>query len=498
MERLSAEALALQYLRSFVLVLQKDLAARLGYASDKPVSRFESGATVLTRERLEEVVAPLGMPPEAVDVLLLTHSLISLLDMNGEAKPGPLGLDREERRAIVRATLAATATFAEEMSALLIQRKRKEKVAAARQEAEEVVPVLLQAPKDKWHELVEIFPEYQGWAVAEKLAHESERRAAHDAGEALELAELALFVAERRPEDGLKAATQGYCWVYVGNAQRVGNDFDGSDAAFTQARERWQAGAESGRALFAEWRMLDMEALLRRGQQRFEESLTLLDEARKLVEHDDLAVGRILLKREHVFERVGDFAAALNALDEAAPRIEAAGDRRLRFLLRHKTAINLCHLERFAEAAALLPEVRELALQQPKADLDWTRVLWLDAKIEAGQGNRAQATQKLERVRQELTQRRLHYDAALASLDLAVLLLEAGRTAEVRELAMATTWIFEAKRIRREALAALRLFCEAAEREAASAELARRTITELRRFEPGSASRPAGQPGRRP
>ncbi len=494
MERLSAEALALQYLRSFVLVLQKDLAARLGYASDKPVSRFESGATALTRERLEEVVAPLGMPPESVDVLLLTYSLISLLDVDGEAEPGPLGLDREERRAIVRATLAATATFAEEMAALLIQRKRQEKAAAARREAEEVVPVLLQAPKKERRRLVEIFPEYQGWAVAEKLAHESVRRAAHDAGEALEVAELALSVAEQLAEDGSRAAAQGYCWAIVGNARRVGNDFDGSDAAFTQAWERWRAGSEAGRALFAEWRMLDLEASLRRAQQRFEESLALLEEARKLVEHDDLAVGRILLKREHVFERMGDFAAALHVLDEAAPRIEAAGDRRLRFLLCHKTALNLCHLERFAEAAALLPEVRELALQQPKADLDWTRVLWLDAKIEAGQGNQAQATQKLERVRQELTKRRLHYDAALASLDLAVLLLEAGRTAEVRELAMAMTWIFEAKRIRREALVALRLFCEAAEREAASAELARRTIAELLSFEPGSAPRPAGRP----
>lgn len=494
----SGEALTLLYLRSFANVPQRVVAARAGYSSDKVVSRFESGATALDRERLDEMLAPFGFPPEAVDWLLFTHTMISFLVEDGGPEPGPLRLDRDERRGIARATLAATAAFAEQMRDTLVQRKQQEKVAAARREAEEVVPVLLQAPKEERRELVEVFPEYQGWAVAEKLAHESERRAAHDAGEALEVAELALFVAGHLADEGLQAAAQGYCWVYAGNARRVGNDFDGSDVAFGRAWERWRAGSEAGRALFAEWRMLDREASLRRAQQRFADSLDLLEQARKLVEPDDHAVSRIFLNKEHVFEQMGGFAAALATLDEAAPRIEATGDPRLRFLLRHKTVNNLSYLERYAEAADLLPEVRELALQQPRADLDWTRVLWVDARIEAGQGSRAEGMGKLEQVRSEFTARKLPYDAALASLELAVLLLEEGRTAEVRELAAAMAWIFQARRIRREALAALRLFCDAAQLEAASVELARSTIEELRRFEPGSAPRPANRPEGRP
>ena len=59
-----------------------------------------------------------------------------------------------------------------------------------------------------------------------------------------------------------------------------------------------------------------------------------------------------------------------------------------------------------------------------------------------------------------------------AVLALAVLWLNAGRTAEVKELAIALGWIFKAQGIDREALAALKLFCDAARQESATVELA--------------------------
>jgi hypothetical protein len=56
------------------------------------------------------------------------------------------------------------------------------------------------------------------------------------------------------------------------------------------------------------------------------------------------------------------------------------------------------------------------------------------------------------------------YDAALVSLHLATLLLEQGRNAEVRKLAEQMLWIFQDKKIHREALASLTIFCEASRR----------------------------------
>ena len=82
----------------------------------------------------------------------------------------------------------------------------------------------------------------------------------------------------------------------------------------------------------------------------------------------------------------------------------------------------------------------------------------------------------LAQARAEFDVRNMSYDVALALLEEAVLLLEEGRTAEVRELALGLEKVFESKGVHREALGALKLFKEAAEHEAATAELARRVL----------------------
>ena len=97
----------------------------------------------------------------------------------------------------------------------------------------------------------------------------------------------------------------------------------------------------------------------------------------------------------------------------------------------------------------------------------------------AGQGRVAQAKAGLEQVIEKFAD--LPYEAALASLDLAVLHLKEGHTAEVKELAGAMGEIFKAKGIAREALAALSLFCEAASQETATVELTRQVIAEVER-----------------
>ncbi|HEX9941440.1 MAG TPA: hypothetical protein VGG03_05445 [Thermoanaerobaculia bacterium] len=313
------------------------------------------------------------------------------------------------------------------------------------------------------------------------MSHGSVRAAAHSASEALDLAEFALSIAERVPgEESLRC--QGYCWAHVANARRVATDFYGADAAFAQAWELWRAGIETDPALFPEWRLLDLEASLRREQHRFPEALALLDQARTACGGQPLALARVLLKKEHVFDAMGDTQAALAALAEAAPFVEASGDRHLLFSLRFNMADDLCHLERYEEAAGLLGEVRALASEQAPALLNLTRVSWLAARIDAGLGRTKQAVAGLERVRWDFLNQELPYEAALASLDLAVLRLEGGRTASVRKLAAEMEAVFRAKKIDREALAALTLFCEAAKREVATVELARRVRTDMEKL----------------
>jgi hypothetical protein len=84
-------------------------------------------------------------------------------------------------------------------------------------------------------------------------------------------------------------------------------------------------------------------------------------------------------------------------------------------------------------------------------------------------------------VRQTFEALSLTFDYALVSLDLAFVLLELGRTAEVCSVAEKMLAIFEAQGVHREALAAVRIFSEAAKREAATVELTQRVARFLRR-----------------
>ncbi|HWN40853.1 MAG TPA: hypothetical protein VNW71_01465, partial [Thermoanaerobaculia bacterium] len=439
--------------------------------------KCERGDKKMSRDLVVSMVEPIDQTPEAVDALLAIHPLVKHVPPEGP--PSPVSLDGRELEWLDRSCLALARTLLEDVRGVLIRWKKKRKAHAARQEAERLWPGLQKAAPRRRRELVEIFPRYRTWAMAERACAASIRAAAHDAGDALELARFALFIAERVPEaPSFRSQLEGFCWGHVGNAQRVGNDWDAADQSFVRAWQLWIAGADSD--LLPEWRLFSLEASLRREQHRFPEALERLDLAWGRSKGDRWAAAHILLQKEHVFQQMGDSEAALLVLDEAAPLIEGLEDLQLLFALRFNRTDNLLRLDHFKEAAALVPEVRAMAVEQGDA-LSLTRVLWLEAKTLAGQGRRSEATNRLDQVWDDFTQRRLPYDAALSALDLAALKLEARRPAEVREISFSLAWIFGSKKIHREALVALSLFCQAAKQEAATVELTRRTIAEIER-----------------
>jgi hypothetical protein len=127
----------------------------------------------------------------------------------------------------------------------LSRRRKEEKVEAAKQEAEGLLKGLMAATREERAALVEA-PEYWNWALAVRVCEHSVKRAAHRAEEALDLAHLALVIAERVPgEESWRRRLMGYCWAHVANARRVANNLAGSDEAFVRAWEHWRAGAGS-------------------------------------------------------------------------------------------------------------------------------------------------------------------------------------------------------------------------------------------------------------
>lgn len=105
--------------------------------------------------------------------------------------------------------------------------------------------------------------------------------------------------------------------------------------------------------------------------------------------------------------------------------------------------------------------------------------MWTEGRVIAGLGNVEEGIALLARVRGEYASRAMAYDVALVSLEIAVLYASLGRTEQVKTLARHMTPIFQAHAIHREALAALTLFRQAAEREQVTAEFARDILSYL-------------------
>jgi tetratricopeptide (TPR) repeat protein len=314
-------------------------------------------------------------------------------------------------------------------------------------------------------------PELQTWALAERVCEESVVQASRDVERAASLARLAQEIAERmRGPEGWRLRVQGFATAHAGNALRVRGELREAELLLEKAKGLWDSGSDLDGVLDP-GRLLDLEASLRRDQRRFEEALTLLDEALRVGRTPE----RYLVKRGFTLEVMGEYERAVEALRRAEPLIESKGDPRLMNILRLNLALNLCHLGRYSEASELRRRVLAVAVNMGD-EIGILRALWVEGRVAVGLGQREEARVRLETARRGFAARKMGYDVALVALEEAVLLLDEDRMDEVRVLARELAGVFGAKGVHREAVAALRLFQEAAEREEVTIDLARRVL----------------------
>jgi tetratricopeptide (TPR) repeat protein len=334
-------------------------------------------------------------------------------------------------------------------------------------------------------------PRFVSWGLCELLIRKSCRTASEHPIEAMHLADLAVHVADRISEAELFEEHWVYqlrslAWATLGNALRVQGDLPGAERSFDMADTWWEAGTQGTEdALGYEPVLLDLKAPLRTAQRRFPEALKLLDTAVHLFltgEHrDPHLAGRSLIKKALALIELGETESAVLTLKKANGLIDPEREPRLLLCLHHNLVYNLSKAGRFREAAALLPELEELAAAHGSA-LDRLRLKWVDARVSAGQGDHERARALLTEIRQTFLADGNPFDAALAALDLAISYLEEGKTAEVRDLAEEMVTVFRDLDVAREPLAALLLFQEAARRETATTDLARQVAASLARM----------------
>jgi transcriptional regulator with XRE-family HTH domain len=477
-------SLALTHLRTARGWTQNELAAAVGL-SGKTISDLETGfRQTLSREQLERLISAMDYGPEDVNLALVF--LGGLAPAAKEQPPSPIDPTPADVRRARRIAARVGLTETSRMHAQLLDLGRVRRITQARREAGRQWEMLRELPAAAQRELLERSPELWHWALVERLCDESVRAAADDAARALHLATMAVRAAELGPGDAAwRSATQGWAWGFVANAQRVGVDFIAAEASFATAWRLWRAAGPGLVCPLGKWRLLDLEASLRRARRNFAGALELLERA--LAAAPAASRGRVLLNKHYTLEQAGNLPAALAALEEAAPLIEAGGDPHLRWSLGMNRVVMLAHLGRLEAAEACLPALRTLATELGRGR-DLIRIVWLAGRIAADLGRRGDGRAWFEQARRDFAEVGDSYNTALVGLELAVLDLEDGNASGVAELAEEMIGTFRSLRVERETLAGVRVFCEAARAHTATAAMARRLIEQLTRA--GGESRP--------
>jgi len=417
---------ALATLRSLRRLSRRAVALAAGI-KPQALSDYEKGKKSPNRRTRERLAGALRVTPAFLEGLA---ALLPAIGLTTDQGLPPVGL--------VRAVL----DFAREADALLSINVLRLPATLGEHQAQVLWERLRPYSPAERRAVISEVEEFRSSSLALLLCEESVAVAAADAGQSLELAWLALFIAERVPgRDAWRWRLAGYVWAFVGNSYRVSGD-------------------------------------LRREQRRLPEARALLDQA-LAADPAGAGTGRLLILRAKTQEELGAYEAAVADLRRAFPLVDDEREPRLFWVLRLNLLENLHQLGHYQEAEEMLPGVRELTVRLGYP-LDLVRLQWVEGRLAAACGRTAEALAAFEQVRDDFTARGIAYDAALVTLELAVLLLDLGRTAEVRALVPELARVFESQGVARELVATLRLFTEAVERETITADLAQRCLAELR------------------
>jgi tetratricopeptide (TPR) repeat protein len=425
------------------------------------IQHYESGRFPLPEEHLERLAVPSGLTVAAgEEVLELADTLRQPRVRQGRGAEdliAELGETRRVRRAwqqLLRMRLPA-----------------RPPCPADRVQARELLSLLKELDEDQRLGAVQAAEQLHTWAFCIEAAEESRRAASRDVQEAAAWARLASEAVKRAQDDAaFLRKIQGALTAIEGNVLRVEGRIKAARSAFGPAQELWDTGSDPWQLLDPAL-LLDLEASLCRAERKFDAALDRLDRALKVGHYPE----RYLIKKGFTLEVMGEYERAVEALLKAAPRLDRQRTPRLWYQQRFNLAVNYTHLQRHSEAAGLLEGVREAVLEVGD-EIFLIRLKWLEGRLAAGLGQREEALRLLGEAQQQFADRKMWYDVALALLEVTVLLLDEGRTAEVKELTPALAKVFESQDIHREALAALQLFQDAAEREEATAAFARKVL----------------------
>jgi tetratricopeptide (TPR) repeat protein len=328
-----------------------------------------------------------------------------------------------------------------------------------------------------WRELL-ADPEFQSWALCEKLCRESAWLADEDTGRAGELMELAMEMVPRLAlEEDRRAALEEYVWKHIANVCRARGDLKSAEEAFGRAKEHFLDGIRGSLpGPLERARLAVLESALLRDQGNLSESLRQMNHAMSLSSAGDSSlVAEVLLEKGCLHRRLNQSGEVPWSLSLAAERAPEDADPRLLLRIHIELGNVLCDLGRHGEIKPLPAPLRQKADSYRES-----RLVALEGRIAAGLGHLKEAEAALMKLRAN-PPGQAAADLALLALEISELYVRDGKIAELQDLAGEIQRLAEAPHLSREAAATLKLFCRLAGQDKLTAERAARFVRDFPR-----------------
>jgi tetratricopeptide (TPR) repeat protein len=308
------------------------------------------------------------------------------------------------------------------------------------------------------------------------------------------MVQLALLAAECAEQ--LDARTYGAMWVCdfkcraqaeLGNAFRVIDQLERAQAALGKARRYFELGSQNEGL---EIRLLELEASVCADSRKFSDACVCLAKVQSYhVRHGNSHLaGRALLKSGLYTGYAGHSERALQLLADSLKLIDGEQHPTLVYAARHNQILFLIDLGHFREAEKQLFLLRSLR-HHAGGKVNELRFLFLEGRIDAGLGRSERAEKICRTIRESALDLNLAYDSALASLDLAAVLLAQRKAREATEEVKVASKIFIALRIDREAFMTVIMLRTACEMQLATQTMVEGVAKFLRRLENDPSAR---------
>ncbi|HET9228720.1 MAG TPA: helix-turn-helix transcriptional regulator, partial [Thermoanaerobaculia bacterium] len=267
-------AIILSFLREGLGWTQAQLERAAGLAANM-VGDYENGHKQLTRERLEQLVAVLGLGPERIEACLA-----ELETARGASRPGPRDpFNSRGRRIEAIAAQFGRMAAAFARAALNLLTLGSEQVHAHDQGDWLWRRLQRHAPEDRMT-LVEADRRYRKWGLVVTVVQASLDAAPNRPKESLELARLGLRIAELvGGSREWRLRIRGYAGAALINGYRVCSDLPSARKERVRARQVWEDGEPGDPGLLNEALLPWVEAALHRAERDFALALKRVNEA---------------------------------------------------------------------------------------------------------------------------------------------------------------------------------------------------------------------------